>query len=88
MSLGERVTLLCRSRTRGEKAVGSLCKDHPLAPRPHLLVADITSLEQIDRAGSELNMMVRARRLPAITCLVHNAGLVPKELRSLRQVMR
>jgi len=70
---GARLTLLCRSRARGEEArahVAALAGAR--APRPALVCADLGDLPALDDAAAEVRGPVHA--------LVHNAGLLPRAL--------
>lgn len=71
------VTLLCRSEERGKIAQSKLRNAWPSAPKPQLLIADITDLTQLDRAGTLLGELIARGDLPKLSCLVHNAGLLP-----------
>lgn len=71
------VTLLCRSSTRGDAAIERLIKSFPSAPKPRLLIADITDLQAIDDAINVLRDDIKSDLLPPISCLIHNAGVLP-----------
>lgn len=67
--LGASVVLVCRSRERGEAAVGSIRNQTPAA-NLRLEVADLSSLQQVrDLAG------ILATSLPSVEVLVNNAGV-------------
>lgn len=75
---GSTVSLWCRNAARGQRAYEQLTQHHQNAV--HLFTADLTDLDQVDRATEQINQKINAGDLPPITCLVHNAGLLPLEL--------
>jgi dehydrogenase/reductase SDR family protein 12 len=68
---GAEVWLLCRSRERGEAAVGRLRAEQPAA-RLHLCVVDVASLASVGAAAASLPSPVHL--------LIHNAGVLPDQL--------
>ena len=75
MEAGGTVTLLCRSPSRAQKAADDLAAHH--GRRPHVIIADVTHLEDIDQAADEFKEAIAEKKLPPINCLVHNAGFLP-----------
>lgn len=72
------VSVLCRNPERGARAIERLAERHGRAPK--LYIADLTDLSAIDAASDQIISDIEGRLSSPITCLVHNAGLLPLEL--------
>ena len=78
MERGAAVSMICRNPERGRMALERLRERHNRAPQ--LYLADLTDLQAIDSATEEIKDHINKGSAPPITCLVHNAGLLPLEL--------
>jgi dehydrogenase/reductase SDR family protein 12 len=67
------VWLLCRDRARGTEARDSIARE-VRADRAHLAIVDLSSLASIRRLAEELP-------LDRVDVLVHNAGVLPREMK-------
>lgn len=67
---GARVTMVCRSRERGERALAELRASAAVEPRIELELADLSRQEDVRDLADRL-----ASRLTAIDILVNNAGV-------------
>ena len=70
LEAGAHVTMVCRSRERGERALAELRQTAAERPRVELELADLSRQEDVRNLAARL-----AARLPAIDILVNNAGV-------------
>ena len=70
LGAGVHVTMVCRSRERGERALAELRASAAVEPRIELELADLSRQEDVRDLAERL-----AARLPAIDILVNNAGV-------------
>ncbi|MDE0073240.1 MAG: SDR family NAD(P)-dependent oxidoreductase [Gammaproteobacteria bacterium] len=70
LQAGAHVTMVCRSRERGERALTELGGSAAAGPRIELELADLSRQEDVRDLAERL-----AARLPAIDILVNNAGV-------------
>lgn len=70
LEAGAHVTMVCRSRERGERALAELPASAAAEPRVDLELADLSRQEDVRELADRL-----ASRLPAIDILVNNAGV-------------
>ncbi len=70
LEAGAHVTMVCRSRERGERALAELRQTAAARPRVELELADLSRQEDVRDLVARL-----AARLPTIDILVNNAGI-------------
>ena len=70
LDAGADVTMVCRSRERGERALAELRQSRADRPRVELELADLSRQEDVREVAARLDA-----RLPAIDILVNNAGV-------------
>ena len=75
---GFRVSMLCRSKEKGQQAQSRLEKKHNRKSK--LYLADITRLKAIDEISAQITEEIQQNIIPPISTLVHNAGLLPNSL--------
>ena len=77
--LGIRLTLLCRNRERGQRALERLRSyEQNSTSKLSLVIADLTDLNAIDQAIGNIRELCSVHG--PLTTLVHNAGLLPNQL--------
>ena len=70
LEAGAHVTMVCRNRERGERALAELRQTAADRPRVELELADLSRQEDVREVATRLHA-----RLPAIDILVNNAGV-------------
>ncbi|WP_165903649.1 SDR family oxidoreductase [Hymenobacter gummosus] len=73
--LGAHLVLLCRDADRGEQARAAVQLAAPHAPRPELLLGDLSVQAEVHRLCDEL-----LARYPRLDVLINNAGVLPDQL--------